>query len=354
MKKAIKITGIIFLGFILLAGILTWMSFGDMVKGAMSVQKLDSGLYYMEYNGDDGFDEFLAHGGAKNSNEILTQITKFLSKGYYNPPAQPDSMKFGCSTLTARTPDQNVLMGRNFDYNSATAIILHARPKRGYEYISTFNIEFCGFGEGWKPEGFANQYMALSGLFLALDGVNEKGFAIADLMAGDDEITAQNTSKPDLTTTSAIAYLLKNAATVDEAVKLLQDIDMHSDIGAAHHYSMTDATGKSVVVEYVDNQMIVTETKAVTNHYLCQQKLNAGLQEGDNRYTKLCGLYDDAQGVMNTEQFTDAVCSVSQLPWGDNFVGGTQWTMVMNLTNPSVTYYNRRNFDKPFSFKIGE
>jgi hypothetical protein len=26
--------------------------------------------------------------------------------------------------------------------------------------------------------------------------------------------------------------------------------------------------------------------------------------------------------------------------------------MVMNLTNPAVTYYSRRHFDKPFRFEL--
>lgn len=57
--------------------------------------------------------------------------------------------------------------------------------------------------------------------------------AVADLMAGDNAQTNQESGKPALTTTSAICYLLKNAATVDEALELLRGIDMHSDIGAA-------------------------------------------------------------------------------------------------------------------------
>ena len=352
MKKFLKITLLAIVGLIVLVCVCVWSAFGDLVKGALSVEKLADGLYYMEYHGDDGFDDFLAQGGGKNSQEIVLYINKFLSKGYYSPQAEPDTMDYGCSTLTATTPDGNVLMGRNFDYETATAMVLHAFPKNGYEYISTFSTDFYGFGEGWLPEGFVNQYSSLSNLFFALDGINEKGFAIADLMAGDDVETHQNTGKPALTTTCAIAYLLKKAASVDEAIELLGKIDMHSDIGAAHHYAMSDATGKRVVVEYVENQMVVTETHAVANHYLCQQKLNAGWVFGDSRYDQLCSLYDEAQGVMDTKQLSDAVFSVAQLPWGENIVGGTQWTAIMNLTKPSVTYYMRRNFDKPFSFEL--
>lgn len=352
MKKIIKITLVTLLILMVLAGVLTWMAFGDLVKGARSVQKLDDGFYYMEYEGDDGLDDFLYGGGAKDANELVQKITYFLSKGYYKPPANPDTSKYGCSTITSQTPDHKVLMGRNFDYNDATCVILRTIPKKGYKNISTFNVNFFGFGEGYVPEGFQNQYMALGCLFVALDGINEKGFAIADLVAGDNVETHQNSGKPSFTTTAALAYLLKRAATVDEALELLRGIDMHSDIGIAHHYAISDASGKSVVVEYVDNQMVVMKTNAVANHYLCAQKLNVGLMEGDSRYSRLCSFYDEAGGKMDSLQLTKAICSVSQLPWGSNFIGGTQWTMVMNLTKPSVTYYFKRKFDNPFHFEL--
>ena len=193
--------------------------------------------------------------------------------------------------------------------------------------------------------------MALSSLFFALDGINEKGLAVADLMAGDDAVTHQETGKPALTTTSAISYLLKNAATVDEALELLRGIDMHSDIGSAHHYAIADASGKSVVVEYVDNEFVVVDSPAAANHYLCEQKLNVGLYEGDHRYDFLRQQLQEAGGKMDLRQLTTAIASVSQQPAQGDFLG-TAWTMVMNLTGRSVTYYSRRHFDKPFHFEL--
>ncbi len=351
MKKALKIILWSLLALTLLFVIGAWAQFGPLVKGAMSVEKLDEGLYYMEYKGDDGFDELIARGGGRNSGELAEYAMFFLSKGYYHPSMTPAPAQYGCSALTARTPENEVLMGRNFDFSSATGMILHTIPKHGYETITTFNVEFFGFGKDWLPEGFANQYMALSGLFFALDGINEKGLAVADLMAGDDAVTHQNTGKPALTTTSAISYLLKNAATVDEALELLKGIDMNSDIGSAHHYAISDASGKSVVVEYVDNEIVVVDSPALTNHYLCEQKRNVGLYEGDRRYDFLCRQYEEAGGTLDLRQLTTAIASVSQPPaQGDRL--GTAWTMVMNLSNPSVTYYSRRHFDKPFRFEL--
>ena len=53
---------------------------------------------------------------------------------------------------------------------------------------------------------------------------------------------------------------------------------------------------------------------------------------------------------MNVKQLTEAIESVSQ-PEREDFLG-TAWTMVMDLTHPSVTYYSRRHFDKPFRFEL--
>ena len=351
MKKALTIILLTLLGLILMSCIYAWIMFGPLVKGALSVQKLDEGLYYMEYKGDDGFAELIGSRGGRSAADLVDYVMKFLSKGFYNPPKPtPVNAVYGCSALTVRTPGNGVLMGRNFDFSSATGIILHTIPQRGYETITTFNSDFFGFGNGWLPEGFANQYMALSSLFFALDGINEKGLAIADLMAGDEVETHQETGKPALTTTSAICYLLKNAATVDEATTLLRGIDMHSDIGAAHHYAMADATGKSVVVEFVDNEIVVVDSPAVANHYLCEAKFNVGLEEGDHRYEQLCRQFEETGGAMDLEQLTASIESVSQ-PAHDGFLG-TAWTAVMDLTNPSITYYSRRHFDKPFKFAI--
>ena len=349
MNKIVRILLWALLALVLLAAAGAWMKFGPLVRGAMSVQKLDEGLYYMEYKGDDGFDELIARGGGKSSGELAEYVMDFLSRGFYHPAVDPAPAQYGCSALTARTPDDEVLMGRNFDFSSATGMILHTLPKRGYETITTFNVEFFGFGKDWLPEGFANQYMAQTGLFFALDGINEKGLAVADLMAGDDAQTHQDSGKPALTTTTAICYLLKNAATVDEALELLRGIDMHSDIGAAHHYAISDASGRSVVVEYVDNAMEVVESAAVTNHYLCAPKRNVGLAEGDRRLDFLCSRLDAAGGRMAREQLTEAIASVSQPEREDQYLG-TAWTMVMDLTHPSVTYYARRHLDRPFRF----
>ena len=354
MKRIIKVAAFGVLGLIVVATIYLWMTFGSLIKGAMSVEKLDDGLYYMEYKGDDGFDELMARGGCTDIGKVSEYIMAFLSKGFFETsPIDPPLKPVGCSTLTVGTPEGGVMMGRNFDFSYGNGLIVHTIPDEGYETITTFSTDFWGFGEAYKPEGFVNQYMALSGIFMALDGLNEKGLAVAVLDAGDQVVTKQCTDKPDLTTTTATLYILRKAANVEEALALLNSIDMNSDPGAAYHIAIADAAGKSVVVEYVDNEMVVTETPFVTNHYLCEAKFKAGLQDSDHRHEKLMEQYDQAGGKMNEEQLTEAIQSVTQLPWGkDAIIGGTLWSMIMDLKHPSVTYYSLRHFDKPFHFEL--
>ena len=83
MKKGLKIALLSVLGLVIVAGVLVWMEFGPLVKGAMSAEKLDDGMYYMEYKGDDGFDELMKRGGCANINVLANYITDFLSKGHF-------------------------------------------------------------------------------------------------------------------------------------------------------------------------------------------------------------------------------------------------------------------------------
>nr|WP_325195988.1 hypothetical protein [uncultured Oscillibacter sp.] len=95
-----------------------WMMFGPQLKAAQSVQKLDEGLWSMEYTGDYGFDEFLAQGGASSDEEMAVYISSFLSHGFWKPDTATVGGKFGCSTLSAQSPEGHSLFGRNFDWEN--------------------------------------------------------------------------------------------------------------------------------------------------------------------------------------------------------------------------------------------
>ncbi len=267
-----------------------WHKFGAFVVAARSIHKLQDGLYVMEYRGDYGFDAFLAQGGAADDSAVADYLIGFLSGGFYKKAdneIKPGD--FGCTTVCVKDQNGAVYFGRNFDWEKGRAMIVHTVPEDGYESLSTCDLDFLGFGDDYTPDGsMQERIQTLAAIYVPLDGMNERGLVIADLMAGDDEETHQKTDKPDLTTTTAIRLLLDRAANVDEAVEFLKQYDMNSSIGAAHHFAIADKTGKSVVVEYVNGEMLVAETNIVTNHYLADSpKKGVGDEESHARFDLL-------------------------------------------------------------------
>lgn len=339
----IILTVVLVVALVGLAG--AWSMFGEKLTAAKSVTKLEDGLYYMEYRGDYGFEQYLARGGAASEAEMAKYITEFLSGGFVKAEPEPVEQKFGCSALTAVTPD-GCVMGRNYDWQgeNGQAMIIHTKPKDGYESYSTSWLDFLGFGHDWKPEGMPNQYMALAAIYVPLDGINEKGLCVADLVNGDEAQTHQNTDKPNLTTTSAIRLLLDRAATVEEAIALLEQYDMNSSAGMSHHLAISDASGRSVVVEYVNDEMIVTETKAVTNHYLSAgEKYGVGNPESHARLERLL---DRHPAITSVEEMAHTMEAVS-------YPGITQWSIVYDLEHNCFDFIWQRKFQEPYRYTIG-
>ena len=58
-----------------------WWMFGTFITAANSIEKLEDGLYSMEYNGDYGFDQFLAQGGGGRDGALADDLVTFLALG---------------------------------------------------------------------------------------------------------------------------------------------------------------------------------------------------------------------------------------------------------------------------------
>lgn len=353
-KKIRNIVLITLLVFILLILGGTWSLFGTEIKAMNTITELEEGLYYLEYEGDYGFDEFIREGGADSDEKMAAYITRFLSKGFYNvEDIEPDTIENGCSTLAAQNSDGQDIMGRNFDWEKCPTMIVHTKPDDGYESFSTCNISFLGFGENYKPEGIANKMLALACVYVPMDGMNEKGLVIADLVVGDKEGVHQDTDRPDVTTVSGLRLVLDHAADVDEAISLLQQYDMNASIGAAHHYSISDAKGNSVVIEYVEGNMIVTKTDIVTNHYLSEcSKKGMGSEQSHLRYDMIAQKLEESKGEMSMEDVRDTLKEVSQGALGDEYEISC-WSIVYNKDALNAYFYFEENYEKYYEIGLG-
>lgn len=316
------------------------MTFGDELKAISTIKKLDDGPYYMEWKGEYGFDEFLAHGGAETDSNMAEYIVSFLTKGFYKPSIEEKDNAYGCSALT-----DGPIFGRNFDWVDSPVMIVKSEPKNGFASYSTVCLEFLGFDDNWTPDGsIMDKFMALAAVYVPLDGMNEEGLCIADLLVINTPETHQKTDKPDLTTVGALRMILDHASTVDEAVALLEKIDMNSSIGSNHHYAISDRSGKSVAVEWIGNKMYVTETKAVTNNIVKEElSLGTGNEESWKRYYMLL----DLAPMINRdyENMKDAMERAS-------YENETLWSVVYDKEKLNLSFYLKRNFDAPLSFSL--
>lgn len=127
-----------------------WSMFGTFIVAAGSIEKLEDGLYSMEYSGDYGFDAFLEKGGATSDEKVADYLIEFLSRGFYSAQAEVDTVEFGCSTICVSSESGSTLFGRNYDWEECKAIIIHTKPKNGYESVSTCCLDFLGFSENYE------------------------------------------------------------------------------------------------------------------------------------------------------------------------------------------------------------
>lgn len=241
----------------------------NLVEPDSSIFELEEGLFAVRYNGDYGFDGFIDQGGASSDGEVITYLADNLLSGLNLGDLLGGV--FGCSTIAVQSPEGDALFGRNFDWNTCEAMVVEAHPDNGYASLSTVNMDFITQNVGGGMVGMAlslDEVRTLAALYAPLDGMNEAGLAVSVNMIQDSAAIEQNTDKPDVTTTTAIRLLLDRAGSVDEALELLGQYDLHGSMGMMIHFAIADSTGRSVAVEYVDNEMIVTEIPVLTNFYL--------------------------------------------------------------------------------------
>lgn len=323
--------------------------FRNELKTLNTLEKIDDNvLYSMKYEGDYGFDDFLLT-GASTDGELVKFVTDRLLKGLPMEFSIPD---LGCSTFSARTEDGDRIFGRNFDLTYSPALVVETAPDNGYRSISTVNLAFLGFGEDKLPETFKQKLITLAAPYAPLDGINEKGLAVAVLRIGDVP-TNQDTGKTDITTTTAIRLMLDKAATVDEAIELLGQYDMHSSAGSCYHFQMADAGGDSAVVEYVDNEFVVLKTdmhyQMATNFLLSDKKFNFG--SGQDRYEILETSLNRCAGVVKDEQAGMDLLQAASKDWHVSETSGrlnaTQWSIIFNCTDLTAKVVTGRQYDRP-------
>lgn len=305
-------------------------------------------IYFMETESDYHFEKFLESGGASSDKEVAAFLTKYISKGFYSLDLEESEL--ACSLLSAMNTDGTHIWGRNFDWSGSVPIIVKCSPKNGYASIATCDFMNITNDAHALPDNLANKMLAISALYVPMDGINEAGLCVADLEVNEGGMMNVDTDKPDLTITTATRLILNKAATVNEAVDLLQQYDIHASGGISHHLAVSDAEGTSVVLEFVDGKMVVVPSNCATNFNLANGDSAAGGASSKERYELLNSIYEENNGILTPQQMKDAISQVSKKEgeWT------TQWSIVYNHSTLDVSYWFYGDYNTVYSYSLSK
>ncbi len=323
----------------------------------MSIEKVDDyGMYVMDYTTDYGLDELIEQGGVSSDPEIAEFVIKKVLKGL---PVEFDIPDFGCSTFQVQNAEGDWLFARNYDLSYVPSMIVRTNPENGYASISISNMSVLGYTEDNMPTNLLNSVMTLAAPYVLMDGLNEKGLSIGVLLI-KDEPTKQTGNDLDMTTTSAIRYVLDKAANVEEAITLFETMNMHSSSGVTYHFQIADSSGDSAIIEYIDNEIDViqkgeTEKPMALTNFLVSDK-NYGFGKGHDRYDIIVDSLEQSNGLMEADQAMEVLQSVSQNTYDPILDEGstTQWSVVYNNTDLTMDIVAGGQFDKVYSFSLFE
>lgn len=353
-KKALIISFSSLFALILIAIGTVYGIFFNEVNAFFTIKQQDVNIYSMTYKNDYFFDDFL-ESGATTDAELQNFIMKKLLHGLPIDFTLPD---YGCSSFTATTSQEEHTFARNLDIEFAPIMVVKTYPKNAYSSVSMVNLSALGFSMTYAPSGFMNKCLLLAAPYIPFDGMNEKGVAICVNMVNGGAIQ-QNTEKIDITTTTLIRLVLDKAKDVDEAIELIKKYDLHDSTGGPYHFQIADKSGKSVIVEYYENEIQVIESEnnyqIMTNHTLNNlENGESTFNETYKRYDTINNTLSQTNGVLSVENSINLLQEV-KLHWGSSEngdEGGALYSVVYNLDKLELQFVYKSNMEKIYRFSL--
>ncbi|ORX87563.1 N-terminal nucleophile aminohydrolase [Anaeromyces robustus] len=336
------------------------------VNPTSDIQELDNGTLFTEFHGDDGLNEIIKFGGFKTDGELLKHLYDSLEEknnNHLNITVNYSGM--ACSAFSvANENGDGYFFGRNFDWHPESKILVVVDYPNNNDYASISTIEINTidvlFEIASNDERIRNIYEVYKSgnqiskkllekiyLLYPFDGMNEKGVSVSiNKVPGYWSVDHNVEGKLDINTGLATRLILNKASTTDEAVELLRNSNMHLSVNLNIHFTISDANGKTVVVEYSEDDIFITESKVVTNYYLTDDSLkqyNYDIFFGDRRYETLLNRITRKPN-QNLKDIRNTLRSAEQMY--------TKWSIAFDQMKKEATYFISRNFDVGYRFKL--
>ena len=264
MNNQVLIVILVFLALILCLLIGFILIFSPQILSALTIRKIREKdpknkkgyVYKMRILGNYHLDKLLMQ-GVKSDEELSKFIEKEITKNLFKVKLK--SPEVSCSAFSAIDKETNhKIFGRNYDLEETSSMIVYTKKsKYRHASISSVDLKFIGLKNS-EIKGILKKCLSFAGILVPLDGINDAGVSCGIFMSyqgKDGQVipTNQNVKgKIDVTSTIMLRTILDKASSTKDAIKILQNINLHDSGKTSFHYMISDKNGDSAIVEFVN------------------------------------------------------------------------------------------------------
>lgn len=277
-------------------------------------------LYTMQYDGPISIEANQPPGSFKpfnNAWELASPYDTYSS--------------WGCTLFAALGNPDNLIFGRNFDWQPSPALLLFTNPPDGYSSVSMVDISYLGFSgdENLVELPLTEQKAVLRAVELPFDGMNEEGLSVGMAAVPTDE-QVYNPDKPSIDSLVVMREILDHARTVDEAVEILDKYNIAWGNGPPLHYLIADRSGNSILAEFYKGKLnLIRNSKpwhlATNFHVTPVQEQPTGYCV---RYDRVQKAMIDSGGKLSNQMGLDLLRNVTQ--------STTQWSVLYGISKKEI------------------
>ena len=326
----------------------------DYVRTLHSLRRIPgTKAYVMDYYVDYNIAEVRAHGIDVNHVEEgflkvfcpkwILPVAARMKATFLREPIETIPTGDHCSTVVLRAKDGHVLFGRNLDYSHDSCLILKVHRPDGLASVAVLDLHYLNLDrDDLDQTNLIQRIPLLFAPYYLQDGMNQYGVAVSDMSVGGVK-PPYDPAKPNIIHSAAMRLILDYAKTTDEAIELLKQFNIYF-VAERCHLMIADATGRSVIVEFVDGQIKPTPTheswQICTNHQIFG-KSDAENCQCCSRYNLASAELTDLHGKGNATDVMKIMQSVSKANW-------TMWSSVYDLSSGDFEVAYRQHYDIPY------
>jgi hypothetical protein len=259
------------------------------------------------------------------------------------------SPSWACSLFTILLDEDNLLYGRNFDWQFSPALLLFTDPPDGYASVSMVDIAYFGFESidamNLDDLPVEERTSLLETPSLPFDGMNEYGLAIG-MAAVPPGNMQSDANKETIGSIGIIRQMLDHVRTVDEAIDIMAGYNIEFGGGPPIHYLMADATGKSVLVEYYNGEMHILENEEpwhLATNFL-RSSIDDPAEGGCWRYNTIQARLAETKGQIDPRAAMSLLSDVAQ--------NNTQWSVVYQMNSGVISVVMGQHYENVHRFQL--